>query len=79
MCLMLAIDQSPLLCSMLYKHTTERWAFTGSGSLHARAAELYGLKSRSLVAALGDVLAECQGKGFAAILALGNMTGVHRA
>lgn len=73
------LDQSPLLCSVLYKHTTERWAFTGSRSLHTCAAELYGLKSRSSGTALGDVLAECQGKGFAAILALGNMPGTRRA
>lgn len=64
---------------MLCKHTTERWAFTGSGSLHAHAAELYGLKSQSSGTALGDVLAEWQGKGFAAILALGNIPGVRRA
>lgn len=41
--------------------------------------ELCRLKSRSLGTALGDVTAECQGKGFAAILALGNMPGVRRA
>lgn len=79
MCLTLAVDQSHLLCSVFCKHTMERWAFAGSGSLHARAAELHGLKPHSLGTARGDVLAEWQGKGFAAILALGNMPGVRRA
>lgn len=76
---MLAVDQSPLLCSMLCKRTTERWAFTGLGSPNARAMERCRLKSHSLGTALGDVTAECQGKGFAAVLALGNMPGVRRA
>lgn len=68
-----------LLCCILCKHTPERWAFTGLGSLHACATELYGPKSRSLSAACGEVLAEGQGKGFAGILAFWNVPGVCRA
>lgn len=78
MCLTSAVDQSPLLYSVFCKLATERWSFTGSGSLCACAAELYGLESHSLSTVLGDVLAECQGKGFTAVLALGSVPGAHR-
>lgn len=64
-----------LLCSVICKPTAKRWAFTGWGCLCDYATEL---KSCSSGTALGDALAKCQRKGFAAILALGNPPGVPR-